>query len=184
MLVVYRAEAEQQVKISSPPAPGTCQAELLRKEEELQRCLAQSASPPPEAMGSLAALLKEGVVEPKLAASREHTSPGLLPASAEGLTVPKAVLHRSRARFVVQLQVANTGTGKPWMAAGALLLGPSGERLEPLWVLPHDALEEGELGQVWVEFTVPSTGPIGPFTLQVWDSERTRTLTLKGVRMP
>jgi uncharacterized protein (TIGR02268 family) len=184
VLVVYRDEAEQQVKISSPPAPGTCQAELRRQEEELRRCLSQSARPPLEAMDSLAALLRGNVIDPELTTFRELTSPSLLPAPVEGVTVAKAALHRSRSRFVVRLQVANTGVGKPWMAEGAHLLSTSGERLKPLWVLQRDAVEEGDFGQVWVEFTVSATGPIGPFTLEVWDGERTRTLTLKGLRLP
>jgi uncharacterized protein (TIGR02268 family) len=184
VLVVYRDQAEQQVEISSPPAPGTCQAELQRKEEELQRCRDQRASPLPQAQASLAALLMEGVIDRELIPSRVISSPSLMPASAEGLGVTSVTLHRSRVRLVVEVLVASTGLEKPWMAAGASWQSPSGERLEPFWVLQSQPLEPGESEQVWVEVPVPSQGAIGPFTLEVWDSERTRTFTLKGLRMP
>ncbi len=183
VLVVYRDQAEQQVEISSPPAPGTCQAELQSKEEELQRCRDQGASPPPQALASLAALLMEGVIDPRHTA-QQLTSPGLIPAPAQELTVTQVLLHRSRSRWVVEVHVLNTHPEKPWMAAGAILLSPSGERLEPFWVLQDDALEQGQSGQVWVEVPVPAKGPIGPFTLEVWDSERMRPFTLKGLRSP
>jgi uncharacterized protein (TIGR02268 family) len=184
VLVVYRDQAEHQVEIASPPVPGTCQAELQRKEEELQRCLDQRASPPPQALASLAALMMESAVDPQLVTSRKVTSPSIIPAPAEGLTVTRVALHRSLSRFVVEVHVMNTDPEKSWMAAGATLLGRSGEVLEPFWVLQHDALEPGDLGQVWVEVPVPSEGAIGPYTLEVWGSERTRAFTLKDLRLP
>jgi uncharacterized protein (TIGR02268 family) len=184
VLTVYRDQAERQVEIARPPAPGICQAELQRKEEELQRCLDQRASPPPQALASLAALMMENAIDPRLLTSREVTSPSLIPAPAEGLAVTRVMLHRSLSRFVVEVHVTNTDPERPWMAAGATLLGRSGEVLEPFHVLQLQPLEPGEFGQVWVEAPVPSAGAIGPFTLEVWDSERTRTFTLKGLRMP
>jgi uncharacterized protein (TIGR02268 family) len=184
MLVVYRDQAERQVEITHPPAPGTCQAELQRKEEELQRCLDQRSSPPPQALASLAALMMEGAIDPRLATSRDVTSPSVIPAPAEGLAVTQVILHRSLSRFVVEVHVKNTSPEKPWMVAGATLLGPSGKVLEPFHVLQRQPLEPGEFGEVWVEVPVPSSGAIGPFTLEVWDSERTSTFTLKGLRMP
>jgi uncharacterized protein (TIGR02268 family) len=184
VLVVYRDQAERQVEISRPPAPGTCQAELQRKEEELQRCLDQRARPSPPPLASLAALMMENAIDPRLVMSRKITSPSLIPAPAEGLAVAQATLYRSLSRLVVEVRVANTDPEKPWIAAGATLLGRSGEVLEPSYVLQNQPLEPGEVAQVWVEAPVPSTGAIGPFTLEVWDSERTRSFTLKGLRMP
>jgi uncharacterized protein (TIGR02268 family) len=184
VLVVYRDQAERQVELSRPAAPGTCQAELQRKEEELQRCLDQLASPPPQAMSSLAALMMEGAIDPRLVTSREFSSPSLMPAPAEGLAVTKYALHRSRSRFVMAVNVMNTDPEKPWMAAGATLLDSSGEVLTPLHVLQIQPLEPGDFGHVWVEALVPSMGAIGPLKLEVWDSERTRAFTLKGLRMP
>lgn len=184
VLVVYRDQAERQVEISRPPAPGTCQAELQRKEEELQRCLDQRASPPPLPLASLAALMMENAVDPRLVTTRKITSPSLIPAPAEGLEVTKVTLYRSLSRLVVEVRVSNTDPEKPWMAAGATLLGQSGEVREPLHVLQLQPLDPGEFGQVWVEALAPPTGAIGPLTLEVWDSERARTFTLKGLRMP
>jgi uncharacterized protein (TIGR02268 family) len=184
VLRVYRDQVERQVEISRPPAPGTCQAELQRKEEELQRCLDQRASPPPEPLASLAALMMENGIDPRLLTSREVTSPSLITTPAEGLAVTQVFLHRSLSRFVVEVHLANTDPEKPWMKAGASLLGRSGEMLELFHVLQLQPLEPGEVGQVWVEARVPPTGAIGPFTLEVWDSERTRSFTLKDLRMP
>lgn len=184
MLAVYRDQAEQQIEISSPPAPGTCQAELQRKEEELQRCLDQRASPPPQALASLAALMMESAIEPRLLTTKRLTSPSVITAPAEGLAVMRVSLHRSRSRFVVEVRVMNTGPEKPWVAAGAAFLGRSGEVLEPFHVLQSQPLAPGEIGQVWVEAPVPAVGPIGPWALEVWDGERTRTFTLKGLRLP
>jgi uncharacterized protein (TIGR02268 family) len=125
----------------------------------------------------------DGVIDPRHTA-QQLTSPGLIPAPAQGLAVTQVQLHRSRSRWVVEVHVLSTDPEKPWMAAGAILLGPSGERLEPFWVLQGDALEQGESGQVWVEAPVATEGAVGPFTLEVWDSERTRSFTLKGLRSP
>lgn len=189
VLVVYRDQAERQVEITRPPAAGTSQAELQRMEEELQRmkeelqrCQEQHASPPP--LASVAAVMMENALDPRLVTSRKITSPSSIPAPAEGLAVTQAVLHRSLSRLVIEVLVTNTDPEQPWTAAGAVVLGRSGEVLEPLHVLQSPPLEPGESGQVWVEIPVPSAGPIGPLTLEVWDSERTRTFTLKGLRMP
>lgn len=184
VLRVYRDQAERQVEIFRPPAPGTCQAELQRKEEELQRCLDQRASPPPQALASLAALMMENDIDPRLLTSREVTSSSLIPAPAEGLAVTQVVLHRSLSRFVVEVHLGNTDPEKPWVAAGATLLGRSGEVLELFHVLQLHPLEPGEVGQAWVEAPLPLTGALGPLTLEVWDSERTRSFTLKGLRVP
>jgi len=184
VLVVYPDQAERQVEISRPVAPGTCQAELQRKEEELQRCLDQRASPSPPPLASLAALMMENAVDRRMVTTRQITSPGLIPPPAEGLAVTTVTLYRSPSRLVVEVLVTDTDPEKPWMAAGATLLGPSGEVLEPLHVLQLQPLNPGEFGQVWVETIVPPTGAIGPLTLEVWDSERTRSFTLKSLRMP
>jgi uncharacterized protein (TIGR02268 family) len=184
VLVVYRDQAERQVEISRPPAPGTCQAELRRKEEELRRCLDQRASLPPPPLASLAALMMEDAVDPRLVTTRKMTSASLIPAPAEGLAVTKVALHRSLSRLVVEVWVMSTDPEKPWMAAGATLLGQSGEVLEPLHVLQLQPLNPGEAGQVWVEALASPMGAIGPLTLEVWNSERTRSFTLKGLRMP
>ncbi len=184
VLVVYPDQAERQVEITRAPAPGTCQAELQRKEEELQRCLDQRASPPTQARASLAALMMENVVDPRLLTAREITSPSLMPAPAEGLAVTQFTLHRSLSRLVVVVRVMNTDPEKVWVAAGAALLGGSGEDVKLPYVLQGRPLEPGEFGEVWVEVPVPAAGSIGPYTLEVWDSERTRTVTLKGLRMP
>jgi uncharacterized protein (TIGR02268 family) len=184
VLVVYRDQAERQVEISRPPAPGTCQSELQRKEEELQRCLDERANVSSQSMASLAALMMENAVDRRLVTTRKITSPSIIPAPAEGLAVTTVTLYRSLSRFVVEVQVTNTDPERPWMAAGATLLGQSGEVLEPLHVLQLQPLDPGEFGQVWVEAIMPPTGAIGPFTLETWDSERTRSFTLKGLRMP
>jgi uncharacterized protein (TIGR02268 family) len=164
-LRVYRDQVERQVEISRPPAPGTCQAELQRKGEELQRCLDQLASPPPLPLGSLAALMMETAIDPRLVTSRKITSPSLIPTPAEGLAVTQVQLHRSLSRFAVEVHLANTDPEKPWMAAGATLLGRSGEVLQLFHVLQLQPLEPGEVGQAWVEAPVPSMGALGPFTL-------------------
>jgi uncharacterized protein (TIGR02268 family) len=184
VLVVYRDQADRLVEIFPPPAPGTCQADLQRKEEELQRCLDERASPSSQPLATLAGLMMETAIDPRLVTSRDVTSPSLLLVPAEGVGVTRVVLHRALSRFVVEVHVINTSPEKPWMAAGATLLGRSGEKLESFPVLQSQPLEPGDLGQVWVEAPVPAVGVIGPFMLEVWDSERTRSFTLKGLRMP
>lgn len=182
VLVVHREQAERQVEVSAPPASGLCQAELQRKEVELQRCLAQRPSPSNPA--SLAALIMLEGVDARLLASRSAEPPSLSGASGEAFLVKQVMLHRSRSRFVVELQVLNTHHPAPWMAAGATLLGRSGERLQPFTVLQEHPLGPAEVGRVWVEAPVELVEHWGPLTLEVWDAERTHTFTLKDLRLP
>jgi uncharacterized protein (TIGR02268 family) len=185
VLVVHRGQAERQVEVSRPRSPDSCQAELQLKVAELQGCLEQRAPPPPrlEPRASVAGLLMDGVLEAKGLTSVDVTTHGLTLAPAEAFEVQYVFLHRSRSRFVVEVELKN-GSSSPWVAAGAVLLGRPGERLEPLWVLQSTPLEPGEAGTVWVEVSVPSKGPLGPYTLDLWDEQRARTFILKGLKLP
>jgi uncharacterized protein (TIGR02268 family) len=186
VLVVHRGQADRQVEVSRPRAPDSCQAELQRKEAELQSCLEQRTSLPPRlvAKASLAGLLMESSVDPKGITSVNVTAQSILLAPAESFEVQRVILHRSRQRFVVEVHVTNGDSMRPWTAVGALLQGRPGERLEPFWVLQSAPLEPGETRPVWVEAQVPSEGALGPYTLELWGEERTRSFLLKGLKIP
>ncbi|HYI02549.1 DUF2381 family protein [Hyalangium sp.] len=186
VLVVHRGQAERQVEVFRPRSPGSCQAELQLKAAELQSCLEQRALPPPrvEAQASLAGLLMDGVLDGKGITSVNVTSQSIALPPAESFEVQRVFLHRSRSRLVVEVQVKNGDSASPWTAAGAVLLGPPGERLEPFWVLQGTPLGPGEVGTVWVEARASSKGPIGPYTLELWDENKAHTFILKGLKVP
>ncbi len=187
VLVVHRDEAERQVEISrAPSVAASCQAELQHKQEELQRCLAQAESlpPRPERRASLAELLADGGIDEKLLTSVTFNRRELHQTSGEGLEAVRATLFRSLTRLVALLEVEGPDGMAPWQAVGAIFRGPSGEALQPLWVVQSQPLLSGAESKVWVEVELPLAASRGPYTLELWGEGKARTLTLQGVKVP
>lgn len=187
VLAVHRDEAERQVEISrAPSGAASCQAELQRKQEELQRCLAQADSPSPrsERRASLAELLAEGGVDEQLLTSVTFNRRELHQTSGEGLEATRATLYRSLSRLVTLVEVEGPDGMSPWRAVGATLRGPSGEALQTLWVVQRQPLVSGAESKVWVEVELPRGASRGPYILELWEEGKTRTLTVQGVKLP
>jgi len=185
VLVVHRDEAERQVEISrAPRRPEACQAELERKEAELQRCLhASDSAPLQDKQDSLARLLATEAIERDrlLARTLSFQAPSLAPGTA--LQVMRLKLHRIRTRIVVEVMLSNVDPVKPWQAGGALVTARSGKELEPLAVVQPAPLEPGGFASVWVELESPVGGFPESYTLQLWDEARARSLTLPGLKL-
>ena len=185
VLVVYRDQAERQVEISRAPSPPqACQAELVRKEAELQRCLA--GLPPEAAQGqpdSLARLLADDVFgrEGLNARVLSFQAPSLAPNTA--LQVTELWLHRTPHRRVVELLLSNLDPLKPWRAGGARVTTASGQTLEPFLLVQPAPLAPGETASVWVELEVLDEKSLESCTLRLWDEDTARTVTFPGLKL-
>jgi uncharacterized protein (TIGR02268 family) len=187
VLVVHADQAERQVEISrAPSGAGSCQTELQRKQEELQRCVAQAERlpPRPERRASLAELILEGGLDTRLLPSVRFNRRELTSASAAQLEAGGVTVYRSVTRLVVLVKVEGPDGMAPWRAVGATFRGPWGEALQPLWVVQPKLLESGTQGKVWVEAELPPEGSRGTFTLELWEEGQARTLTVPGLRAP
>jgi len=186
VLVVHRDQAERQVEISRAPSrPAACQAELERKEAELQRCLAgqPAAAAAQGKQDSLARMLAEDVFgrEGLQARTLKFQAPSQAPATA--LQIGALKLHRIPRRLVVEVTLLNLDPVKPWRAGGALVTAASGQQLEPFLVVQLAPIGPGETDSVWVELEVADEKLLENGTLQLWDEDRTRTVTLPGLKL-
>jgi uncharacterized protein (TIGR02268 family) len=181
-VLVVRTEAERQVDVSRPPRScEACQAELARKEEELRSC--QSAHGPAPQSG-LARLLAHNVFGDVFKIPNrplESEPPVLTPKAALGVT--RLSLHFIGPRRVVEVALVNRDPSKPWTAAGALVTSASGKPLEPLDLVQRGPMAPGRTASVWVELESPAESFPGTYSLQLWDEDKARTITLSGLNL-
>jgi uncharacterized protein (TIGR02268 family) len=185
LLVVHRDQAERQVEITRAPSrPAACQAELARKEAELQRCLGGlPTATGPDRQDSLARLLAAGAFGRGGLLARPLAFEAPSPAPSTALQVAGLHLHRTPRRLVVQVVLVNLEPVKPWRAGGALVTTASGQELAPLLVVQPAPLVPGSVGSVWVELEAPDEKLLERCTLRLWDEDTARTLTFPGLAL-
>lgn len=180
-VLVVRPEAERQVDVvRAPRCSEACQAELARKEEELRSC--QSAHGPAPKSG-LARLLAHNAFGGAFIPSRGlgFEPPVLTPRAA--LEVTRLSLHFIGYRRVVEVALANRDPSKPWRVAGALVTSASGKPLEPLDTVQPSPAAPGKTAAVWVELEGSAENFPGTYSLQLWDEDKARTITLSGLNL-
>ncbi|KFE68597.1 DUF2381 family protein [Hyalangium minutum] len=181
ILVVYRDEADRQVDIfRAPRSSESCQAEIARKEEELQSCL---QGQPPPALGGLARLLADGAFEDHTLPPRPLDFPPPVLASGAALQVKRLRLYVAKNRLVLEANVMNNDPSRPLRLASAAVTGASGQPLEPLDVVLPKPIPPRKNGSIWVEVTRPDENLPGTYSLQVWDEDKVRTFTLSGLNL-
>lgn len=177
-LLVVRPEAERQVDVvRAPRSVEACQAELARKEEELRGC---QGSHGPAPQSGLARLLAYRVFGSRPPISERALAPGPagLPPKA-ALVAFTLLLHSAGSRRVVEVAFTNKEVSKPWRAAGALFTSASGKTLAPLDIV-QPSFSQKRLS-VWVEVESPPEGFVEPYSLQLWDEDKARPITLPGL---
>jgi uncharacterized protein (TIGR02268 family) len=186
VLVAHRDQAERQVEVARRrPPPAPLQAELQRKELELQQCRDRQGPAALEASApvSLGRLLVarvfplENLQRRNLAVERLMQPPG-------EVQVERGALFRLKSRLVARLHLESTGGTSPWALEGAELLGASGDVHRALWFQQETALLPGGFATVWVEWELPSKSLLEPHTLRLWDMGKARTVTLRELTLP
>ncbi|MBN1208282.1 MAG: DUF2381 family protein [Myxococcaceae bacterium] len=181
VLVVHRGQAERQVEVSrAHPAANTCQLELQRKQEELQRCVAQGVVSPP----SIAGLLAGGLLDSTGVTTPAAAQQDLTLISEDELHVASVRFYRSSRRLALEVEVSNVDTARPWALEGATLRSRPGEVQKLLSVMQTAPLAPGTTAAVWVEIDRPKEDAPKSYTLELWDAGRARTITLQGLRLP
>ncbi len=96
--------------------------------------------------------------------------------------------YRSEARVAVAAKLRLTARAgvQPWEAEGAALVGPGGRELPVLGVWQMEPISTGtpDGATVVVEAAAQAHEAQGAFTLKLWDSGGTRTVTIDGVTFP
>jgi len=97
--------------------------------------------------------------------------------------VISATVYRARRRFALELSVMKTGT-EPLKVARAELVGQGGARLKILRVWPPEPVLLGPSRQrLSVEAEWEGVLPAGPYTLELWDADGQRRVTLQGLTL-
>lgn len=180
-VLVVRPEAERQVEVVRPPRSAeACQAELARKEEELRGCQGAPALHPRSGLARLLAqhTLGDSTI-PKRALQSEP--PVLSPKAA--LEAFGLTLHFINFRRVVEVPLKNTEASKPWRVGGGRLTSASGKELELLDAVQRAPIAPGKKLSVWVELDVPPESAAESYTLQLWDEDKARAVTLPGLNL-
>ncbi len=188
LLVVHPSRAEQQVEVyRQPRAAESCREQAREAEDRAWRCEAELArvrakQERPDGLLGLreAGLLDEaGVSARALLPKRDFTQP-----SDEVPQVIHATVYRARSRLALELELVETGTA-PLKVARAELVAQGGARLKILRVWPPEPVL---LGPSWQRLSVEAEWegalPPGPYTLELWDADGKRRVTLQGVTFP
>ncbi|HEX5753734.1 MAG TPA: DUF2381 family protein [Archangium sp.] len=102
--------------------------------------------------------------------------------SDDGLWVLRGVTYRSDNSVGVKVDLMNTGA-ESWQAAGASLVGPTGETLEGVRIGLAEPISPQQMQPVFIEADAASGIPHGEVTLRLWGVDG-RTTTLFKVTFP
>ncbi len=185
LLVVHPSHAEQQVEVyRQPRSAESCRqqareadARAWRCETELARVRAKQERPDGLLGLREAGLLDEaGVAVRALFPNQDFTQP-----PEEVPRVLHATVYRSWRRLALELKLLKTGT-EPLKVARAELVAQGGARLKVLRVWPPEPVF---LGPSWQHLSVEAEWEgvflPGPYTLELWDVDGRRRVTLQGL---
>jgi uncharacterized protein (TIGR02268 family) len=184
-VLVVSTRAETQVEVNLQP--GTPYASWQEAEAEriklrqVQAELERERQKP----DGLTGLLVNGKVDKTGLAARDlYAKVDFTQLSGQPLTVREATSYRARGVVALTLEVDNVSS-RPWMAAGAALVGEGGERLKVLRVWPTEPLLPGAKWQrVVVEAEATEAQVRGRFTLSLWQEDEPPSVSLDGVTFP
>ncbi len=185
-LEVHPAWAEQQVEVYRHPRPlESYQQEAREQREHAQRCEAELARAQAERQGpeGLAGLIEAGWVVDDEGLGALHITMTTTQRPGEVLKVRRAHSYRAQGRGAVALDLENTDA-QSWMAEGAELVGPRGERLRVLRVWQPEPVAPGHRRRVIVEAGGLGADTQGPYVLRLHEAGGARTVTLRGVSFP
>ncbi len=144
--------------------------------------VAQSSSSPPNGLLGMreAGLLDEAGVSTRVLLPDQ----GFTQRPRELLNVRRAIAYRARRRLALELEVQNTDSA-PCSMVRAELAGRDGARLTVIRLWPSEPLLPGTMRQrLFVEAEWEGELPPGPYTLDLWNAEGERSVTLQDVIFP
>ena len=185
VLVVSSIQVQPQVEVNlQAPMPDACWRDAEAERIKLRRVQAEleREREKPEGLTGLLAdgrMAAEGVTARRLLPRQHFTQlPG------EPLHVWEAMSYRARGVVALALTVDNVSS-RPWMVAGAALVGEGGVRLKVVRVWPTVPLAPGATRQrVVVEAEVTEAQARGRFTLSLWQAGEPASVSLEGVAFP
>jgi uncharacterized protein (TIGR02268 family) len=185
VLVVSPTQARYQVEVNLQP--GTPYASWQEAEAErikLRQVQAELERERQKPDGLTGLLVNGQVDKTGLTTRRLHEGVDFTQLPGQPLTVREAMSYRARGVVALTLEVDNVSS-RPWMAAGAALVGEGGERLKVLRVWPTEPLLPGAKWQrVVVEAEVTEAQARGRFTLSLWQEGEPPSVSLDGVSFP
>jgi uncharacterized protein (TIGR02268 family) len=185
VLVVVSGQADVQVEVittpSASPVPKDSTgmaAELRRLQEENARLRAERA--PSGLTGAIADswMRSEGIVTALATLPASHaTDPSLQETEVRGF--------RAATRVAVELRLKPPLNGPPWTAGRAVLVDSQGRplRIIQVWQSATTATQTSGI-RVIVEAEAGPEEATGPCTLELWDAEEGRTLTVSRLIFP
>lgn len=185
LLVVDPLQAEHQVNVElQQPMADTCWRAVEEERAKTQKCQAEleRMRKKPDGLTGLIAhgqLDDTGITARRLWREKEFTQ-----RSGEPLLITGTTSYRTRGLVAVELKVKNLSS-RPWMAAGAQLVGEGGVRLKVLRVWPLEPILPGlERQRVVVEAEATETEARGRFTLSLWQDGEPPSVSVEGVTFP
>ena len=181
-LVVHPSEAERQVEVTRQPRScASCQEEARRARVEAQQCTEEKAHLEAECAGRTGLLgliaqelLGEGGIADKDITKNVTSRPGntLISTRARSYRSDTRRMEDGRrvVRLAVEQAVRNTGT-RPWMPAGAVLMGPRNTEWKALGVRPLEPIPPGMRRNIGVEVEMTEEEARGTFTLKLWSQD-------------
>jgi uncharacterized protein (TIGR02268 family) len=185
LLVVDPTGAEQQVNVNLQPSqPDACWQETEAERINTRQCQSELERVRKVPDG-LAGMLVTGQLDDKgVTARRLHLGDDFTQRPGEPLVVVEAVSYRARGVVAVELEITNP-SGRPWTAAGAVLMGKGDVRLKVLRVWPLEPFPPGpERQRLVVVAETSETQARGRFTLSLWQDGEPPSVSLDGVVFP
>ena len=185
LLVVDPTWAEQQVNVNlQPPQPDACWQQAEAERISARQCQAELERVRKVPDG-LAGMLVTGQLDTTgVTARRLHLGDDFTQRPDKSLAVQRVTSYRARGVVAVELWITNP-SGRPWTAAGAVLVGEGGMRLKVLRIWPLEPLPPGpEQQRVVVVAEASETQARGRFTLSLWQDGEPPSVSLEGVVFP
>ncbi|MCY1046488.1 DUF2381 family protein [Corallococcus sp. bb12-1] len=185
VLVVHPALAQRQVELYRHPRSmesyqqevRQLRAEVGRTQAEVERLRATQARP-----DGLTGLLASGVMVDEGVAFRDLTLT-FQRTQKEALSMRRVTTFRAATRAAIRATLQNH-LEVSWRPMGAALVDGTGRTVSPLGIWPQEPIASGAKGLVIVEFELPSSKALGPYTLKLWAEDGTHTVTVRNISFP
>lgn len=183
-LVAHRGQATRQVEVfrdrrsreSYEQEVAQEHAKNQRLREENQRIQAQL-----ERSQGLRSLIANKTVGAKGVRTLTLTPDAHAPPDGS-LSFTQVISYRTEKTVAAEVTLMNS-SAKPWMVAGASLLGAQGEEMPGLRLRQDEAIAPDDIGSVIVEVDATEKQAQGQWLLKFWDAE-SRTLSIPGITFP
>jgi uncharacterized protein (TIGR02268 family) len=196
LVVVAPAQAERQVEVYRPRAPGSDQERAWEEREKARQCQAELERERGERkkLGGLTGLIvakqigEEGVVTQRMKsrprfAGEQLTAWELIGYRATSQSGDHEEHQPRLARVALQLKLTNE-SARSWLTAGAELVSASGARWKATVWQEAPVEPNARRKRVVVEAELPETEARGSFLLELWEEGKTRSVTFGGVSFP